>query len=236
MAIAKRDRRSKGRPTNKISDEVLSDLDNFIQKLSAMKSHCCRASTTKEYLLQEFENIKRLYMIYKSHYNQYNLNIVNLIRFRKMFNTKYNIGFHILKKDKCRMCSKFENTILTRELNENENQLQTLHKIEKYKCKEIFIFDQNLSKANENYLCISNYLQKVLNTPQGQNMNLYYSRKYSVFNCSVYESGTQNAYAYMWGESIGQRGAKEIETYIYKYLYNVDKRKVYNSITLYFDS
>jgi len=108
------------------------------------------------------------------------------------------------------MCSKFENTKLTKELNENEIQLQTLHEIEKNECKEMFIFNQYLSIARSNFLCISFDLQKVLNTPQGQNMNLYYSRKYSVFNCTVYESGTQNSYAYLWDESTDQRGANGI--------------------------
>jgi len=32
--------------------------------------------------------------------------------FRKMFYTKYNIGFHSPKKDKCRFCSKYENIMI----------------------------------------------------------------------------------------------------------------------------
>ncbi|KAF0714952.1 Uncharacterized protein FWK35_00033727, partial [Aphis craccivora] len=236
VGTAKKDGRGKGRPKNKTSDKILSDLDAFIQKLPAMKSHYCRASTTKKYLPCEFENIKRLYLVYKSYCTQNDLNFVSLHKFRNIFNTKYNIGFHVPKKDKCRMCSKFENTILMRELNEHEKQLQALHEIEKNECKEMFLFDQNLSKAHGNFLCISFDLQKVLNTPQGQNMNLYYSRKYSVFNCTVYESGTQNSYAYLWGESTGQRGANEIVTCIFKYLCDLDKRNTYSSIALYCDS
>lgn len=49
-------------------------------------------------------------------------------------------------------------------------------------------------------------------------MNLYYSRKYSFYNCTVYESGFQNAFAYLWGEIDGQRGCNEIASSIYKYL------------------
>jgi len=52
----------------------------------------------------------------------------------------------------------------------------------------------------------------------------------------VYESGTQNSYGYLWGESTGQRGANEIVTCVFKYLYDLDKRNTYSSIALYYDS
>ncbi|KAF0703430.1 Uncharacterized protein FWK35_00033649, partial [Aphis craccivora] len=54
---------------------------------------------------------------------------------------------------------------------------------------------------------------KVLSSPLGQNMNLYYSKKFSSYNCTIYESGTQNFYAYLWGEINGKRGCNEIVTY-----------------------
>lgn len=47
-SLSKKDGRGKGRPKNKTSDKILSDLDDFIQKLPAMKSHYCRASTNKK--------------------------------------------------------------------------------------------------------------------------------------------------------------------------------------------
>jgi len=39
----------------------------------------------------------------------------------------------------------------------------------------MFLFEQELSRVNGNFICVSFALQKVLSTPQGQNMNLYYS-------------------------------------------------------------
>lgn len=55
-------------------------------------------------------------------------------------------------------------------------------------------------------------------------MNLYYSRKYSMFNLTVYESGPQNAITYLWGETNGGRGCNDIVTYTYKYLLGLDEK------------
>lgn len=70
--------------------------------------------------------------------------------------------------------------------------------------KKEFIKDQE--NKNENVLCASFDLQKVLNTPCGQSMLLYYSRKISVFNFTVYESRTKNGLCYLWDETKGKKG------------------------------
>lgn len=40
-------------------------------------------------------------------------------------------------------------------------------------------------------------LQKVLNTPHGNNMLLFYSRKYAVYNLCFYESITRNGFCFI---------------------------------------
>jgi len=115
-----------------------------------------------------------------------------------------------------------------------EQECLEKHQGDKEKCKEMFLFDQRLSKAMGNFCCTSFDLQKVLNTPNV--MNLYYSRKYSFYNCTLYEYGTQNAFAYLWGEMDDQRGCNEIVTSIYKYLNRVDIKNKITSIALYSDS
>lgn len=78
-------------------------------------------------------------------------------------------------------------------------------------------------------------MQKVLNTPHGESMLLYYSRKYAVYNLTFYESGTQNVFCFTWGEADAKRGSNEIATSLTKYLQNVDQRGIKNVI-LYCDS
>lgn len=104
--------------------------------------------------------------MYTSYCTSNKYEIVSKTMFRKIFYSKYNIGFHSPKKDKCHFCSKYENIMSERELTEEEHKLKTIHEEEKYAVKEMFLFDQQLSsKAKGNFICVSFDLQKVLNTP-----------------------------------------------------------------------
>lgn len=38
--------------------------------------------------------------------------------YKIVFTKKYNIGFHLPKKDKCNLCSKLDNIKISRDLNE----------------------------------------------------------------------------------------------------------------------
>lgn len=97
---------------------------------------------------------------------------------------EYNYAFHVPKKDKCLLCTKNENNP---GMTTNE-QLQ-VHLLEKESTYKRFHIYQN--QIRDSTFVVSSYdLQKVLATPYGESMQLYYSRKYAVFNFTVYESGT----------------------------------------------
>lgn len=116
---SKIDQRGRHSPKHKKSYDIMKSIDDFIQKLPAVKSHYCRASSNKKYLPAEMGNLSRLYQVYKCHCAQNKIEIVKNSLFRKIFKKKYNIGFHHPKKDKCRFCSKYENIESTRELTED---------------------------------------------------------------------------------------------------------------------
>jgi hypothetical protein len=112
-------------------------------------------------------------------------------------------------------------SISTRELNENDYKcIKKNHKEEK-KWKRFVSILSRLSKADGNFICISFDLQKVLNTPQGQYMSLYYSYNYSMFNLIIYEFVSQL--------TTGIRGCNETVTYVYKYLLNLMKNIFINN-------
>ncbi|KAL4104361.1 hypothetical protein QTP88_019662 [Uroleucon formosanum] len=100
----------------------------------------------------------------------------------------------------------------------------------------MILFEQEISRANGNFICVSLDLQKLLSTPQEQNMNLYYSRKYSMFNLTISKSGSQNILAYLWGETTGARGCNEIVTCLYKYLLDLEEKRIYKSVSFFCDS
>lgn len=95
---------------------------------------------------------------------------------------------------------------------------------------------RELGKENPSILWASFDLQKVLNTPHGNSMLLFYSRKYAVYNLCFYESITRNGFCYIWVETEGKRGASEIATILHKYIQDVDSRKMIKTLILYSDS
>lgn len=91
------------------------------------------------------------------------------------------------------------------------------HLKEKEASKARLAFHRELCKKNNSMLCTSFDLQKVLNTPHGESMLLFYSRKYTAYNLCFYETGTRNGFCYTWGETEGKRGGNEIATILQKY-------------------
>lgn len=64
-------------------------------------------------------------------------------------------------------------------------------------------------------------------------MLLFYSRKLSYYNLSIYESKTKNGYCYLWSEIDGQRGSNEISSIIFKYLKSIDMKGNVEEISFY---
>lgn len=79
-------------------------------------------------------------------------------------------------------------------------------------------------------------MQKVLNTPCGKSMLLYYSRKIAVYNFTVYESQTKNGFCFVWDETQGKKGSNEICTSLMKYLTTIEDIPEIETISLYCDN
>lgn len=127
--------------------------------------------------------------------------------FRNIFTQNFNISFHVPKKDKCLKCVSFKNNP---DGFTEEEKLAHVKEVEDSKNR--FKYHQEITKEDSLTLCVSFDLQKVLNTSYGESMLFYYSRKYSVYNFTVYESQTKEVYCYSWGEADAKRGGNEIVT------------------------
>lgn len=213
---------------NKYDETTKLNAKKYIEALPALPSHYSRKKSTKLYLPEHFKNFSNLYRLYTKYCEERSENYLSEKLFTSMFK-EYNYAFHVPKKDKCLLCTKNENNP---DLTTNE-QLQA-HLLEKEATYRRFHIHQN-QKRDNTFVVSSFDLQKVLATPYGESMQLYYSRKYAVFNFTVYESGTQNGYCYIWGEADGKRGSCEIATCLYNYLKELDNRGV-NTLLLYCDN
>lgn len=233
--VSKSDQRGRHEPANKTSLELKKHAIDFISTLPAVPSHYCRVKTSRNYLPSEFRNMSRLYQIFKSDQINNGKNIqVSFKVFTEIFKKEFNIGFHVPKKDKCGMCESrkekdYEETDQSRQEYEKHLRLKDI-------CKEEFLTNQKKGVDDKGFLCVSFDLQKVLNTPHGDNLLLYYARKYSFYNLTIYENVTQNGLCYLWGECDGNRGSNEICTTLYKYLHDVDKKGIVQNVSLHCDS
>lgn len=231
LGLSKEDNRGRCEPHNKTKETTMMSVMNFFKGLPAIPSHYCRKDSSRVYLPKEMKNLANLYKIYKKTYTQNGVDIVSERVFRTIFREKFNIGFHVPKKDKCLKCLKYEQNIDNPDIQEEKKQ----HELEKTESYNRFKAHQNINKTDPTTLCASFDLQKVLNTPYGDSMLLFYSRKLAVYNFCVYENGTRNVFCYYWDESNGKRGANEIGTILSKYIHTVDERGTVKHLLLYCD-
>ncbi|CAK1592734.1 unnamed protein product [Parnassius mnemosyne] len=229
---AKQSERGKSVPPNKTSNDEITAVENYIKCLPAVPSHYCRKDSTRTYLPAEYKNLANLYRKYKEYRSFQGLTYVSESIFRKVFNENFNIAFHIPKKDKCLKCCQYENktnpTPEQRRAHE-EHLIEKDHTYNRYKMHKTIHLKDSAS------ICISFDLQKVLNTPYGDSMLLFYTRKLAVYNAVIYENGTRNVYCYYWDESQGNRGANEMATILSKYITKLDERGNIRQLLLYCD-
>ncbi|CAH2106145.1 unnamed protein product [Euphydryas editha] len=224
------DKRGRAVPANKTPPNLMQSVRDYIQELPAVPSHYCRKYSKKCYLPQEFKNLSNLYKIYKQKNMNEGKSYVGEKVFRNTFLTEFNISFHIPRKDKCIKCIKYENS--PGEYQE-EKEKHLTDKVETY---TRFQTHQYLRKNDNGVLCTTFDLQKVLHTPYGESMLLYYSRKIATYNLTFYESVTRNGFCFLWNEVEGKRGANEVCTILAKYIQMVDERESIKHLLLYCDS
>lgn len=67
-------------------------------------------------------------------------------------------------------------------------------------------------------------LQAALPCPQGDSSSFYYVSKLNVYNLSIYELKTTDAFCYMWHEGLANRGAIEIGSCVWSYLQTCNEK------------
>lgn len=229
---AKEDLRGKHVPPNKTQPATIESVRNFIKSLPAVPSHYCRHDSTKVYLTQDYKNVASIYKVYQNRCEGNGVDFVSEKVFRKIFSDDFNIGFHVPKKDKCLKCLKFQQADVADLAIAKEKKD---HEEEKNESYNRFFAHKNIQKTDPSTLCVSFDLEKVLNTPHGESMLLYYSRKLAVYNLCFYENGTRKVFCYYWDESNGNRGANEIASILHKYIRSVDRRGDIKNLLLYCD-
>lgn len=210
------DPRGRHEPVNKTLPEKVEEVRNHIRSFPSMESHYIRKDSKRQYLDCKL-SIGKMYYLYVEECKKSLSKPVSEITYRRIFGSDFNLGFFRPKKDQCLICMRYARGDLKNkpdlELNYQEHvQRKEASMAEKAKDKE---------RANDEkeFVSASFDLQSILQIPSGDVGLLYYTRKLTVYNLTVYESALpNNAYCFTWSEINGKKGSNEIGTILFYYL------------------
>ncbi|CAG9769959.1 unnamed protein product [Ceutorhynchus assimilis] len=83
------------------------------------------------------------------------------------------------------------------------------------------------SKLNPSVLAAAVFdLQQVIQLPKSKESALFFRRRLSSINFTIYNIGNKECYCFFWDETISKRGASEISTCVARYLNELDNRGI----------
>lgn len=196
---------------------VVQNVKSHIQSFPVVPSHYCREKTNRKYLDSSL-NITQMYRLYGEFCDNHGEQKVSASMYRKIFNENFNLGFHNPKKDQCRVCNYYDNA--DNELKESLKDEHKLHLDQKERVRNEKRNDKlQAASSNGKLVCASFDLQQVLLVPYDpKNSALFYKRRLSTYNFTIYNMGSKQGNCFMWNETTGGRGSCEIASCIHVYL------------------
>ena len=110
---------------SKISDKRKKSVRDHIWSFSAVESHYTRSKTERKYLPRDL-SVTKMYLLYKENMDKEDKEPVKLSMYQNIFNSEFNIGFHIPKKDLCSICNRFNNLNNTEKTKIVRNKLKKI--------------------------------------------------------------------------------------------------------------
>lgn len=143
-------------------------------------------------------------------------NFATISHYRKIFNEDFKIKFHKPKKDQCDECTAYKNS--TDQQKENMEPAFQKHIDNKNGARKEMNSDKELAQRDKTVCVVNVDLQKVLSLPKAEISCLYYKRKVSVYNFTIFNMASHEGFCFVWDEPTGKRGANEIASCIFSFL------------------
>lgn len=200
-----------------VDERMIASVCEHVKSFAPVESHYCRQTSTRLYLDGSL-SISRMFNLYKEWLNEnvHENPALTLRQYRDIVNSHFKLSFHVPKKDTCDQCHVFKNTENpSDELKSEYNN----HKHNKTIARELKSKDKaDAALSNGLIVCATFDLQKVLSCPHGQMSILYYKRKLSCYNLTVFDAASKEGFCYVWDETIAKRGANEISSCVYDFI------------------
>lgn len=175
----------------------LESLKEFLLTLPNVESHYCRSSSKKLYLEPNWLSKAQLYQFYAENWcKAKDFKPLSSCTFHKTFED-LNLSLYRPKKDQCDTCRAYKLNHIT------EEDFET-HRTKKDEARE----EKSKDKMNEEHVYTVD-LQSLLLCPKSNASSLYYRRKLSVHNLTMFDLKTKDGFCYLWNETEGELSANE---------------------------
>lgn len=147
--ILSADKRVHHRPGIRRSDETRERIRNHIKSFPTVPSHYCRQSTVRQFLLGDL-SIQIMHELYKKRCEEAQVTAEKYWLYREIFNTEFNLAFHVPRKNLCDHCYRFQN--LSEENQEAEKDQHSEHLKRKEAARKLKNELKERAKAGECHL------------------------------------------------------------------------------------
>lgn len=237
------DKRGKHENRRKLALELIDSVKAHIKSFPLVESHYCRVNTRKKYL-DENLSVAKMHRLYLFNHVESHPHTATLRQYRDIFNTYFNLSFFKPKKDQCFQCSEWkafteqeklahpEKLAAYDEHVKNKQLVRDLKWLDKVKSRDR---EANAVAGSPVMRVITFDLQKVFLCPKSDVGEFFYKSKLSCYNFTVFDCTVKEAHCYCWDQTIGDRGANEMSSCVYRYITELVKKGV-NEIHIYSDS
>lgn len=110
--------------------------------------------------------------------------------YRFIFNSEFNLSFHIPKKERCDQCESYQTALDQNLLSQVAESKQKKHIADKTAMRQ----ERQADRDAENTLVVCFDLQNVITCPRAEISSFFYKRKLNLYNLTAHSSLSKKGY------------------------------------------
>jgi len=211
MRLIELDKRGKGSPKNTITAETKEIVRSHLLSITNYESHYTRRDSSRKYIPTHW-TLAALYEEFKIKYPDVKVN-------RKFYETQFhdlNLAIKVPNKDTCMTCDR----LITLNSNQDKPELSVALKVHQEQADLAYSMKKEnklISKENPQHQTFTLDLQQCLPTTVITSSLAFYKRQLWTYNLTIHNCDSNQAFCYLWNETLANRGANEVGSCLYKY-------------------
>ena len=215
----------------KLTGDQIELVVNHIRSYKGPSSHYSQNKTTRVYLTEEL-NITKMFEQFRE---QSPASTTSYESYRKIFNNKFNISFGYPRSDTCSTCERLaaKPACLDSEIQagagdapaHQEERHQANVEKELHQRKAQVFYDRKkaakrMAQQDPTTLAVAFDFQKELPLPNKTTSDVFYRRQLSVHSFNIHELAGDNAYIYVYNETVARRGSDDVASLLLHFFNN----------------